>query len=446
MELKSRDTQTAVKHDVLAKYLDKWAGIILNPKKLANVKQQADAGTQPDLHFVYVDCFSYIGRYKGDKHRSTETVFGSPIIGVTALDKMAALAKRQGVNIRINAILIEKSSREYAGLLETLALQELTPRIRETTNFSQLRSGDIAVVNGDSTVLMNDLVSYTQKGQTYSFYLLDPWGGDIPYDFVKTIVRQKRHDVMINFMYQDLNRKGGMARSDKISDQQRQQIETWTIAFGNESWKDVEQQARINPWDERWAIPLDSTDSYPQNSSFLMSEHEVAKRVERALAGHYKNTLKDMDRTLAVKLVNLQFAERERTMFYLFLTTHDPTGALSLNRILYEAKLMENQIRSIRRLSKEIEEAQQLALIPVEQQVGEPVAPPRPATGEIAQDVFRRFASRTVTRREIYRELVDTDYFPEEVNDAVKYLKKKGQVTFDGTLYHDKPLIRFSTI
>ncbi len=162
------------------------------------------------------------------------------------------------------------------------------------------------------------------------------------------------------------------------------------------------------------------------------------------MASHYKSTLKGMDRALAVKLVDLQFAEKERTMFYLFLTTHDPTGALSLNKILYEAKLMENQIRSIRRLSKQIEEAQQLALIPIEQQIGAPIGPTRPATEEIAQDILLRFINRTVTRREIYRELVDTDYFPEEVNNALKYLKKTGHASFDGSLYHDKPPIRFS--
>ena len=66
-----------------------------------------------DLHFVYVDALSYIGRYAGeleDKYagRSMKTVYGSPIIGVQGLDNLVEWATEANVPLRVNAILIEK--------------------------------------------------------------------------------------------------------------------------------------------------------------------------------------------------------------------------------------------------------------------------------------------------------------------------------------------------
>jgi three-Cys-motif partner protein len=421
MELKPRDTQTAIKHQILSRYLDKWAGIILNPKKRASAKQY---GQRSDLHFVYVDCFSYLGRYAGDKYRSDETVFGSPIIGIQSLDKLAKSAKSDGLDIRVNAILIEKSPEVFDGLLETLSLAGLSSRVRKTIQFEQLKPGEIAVVNHDSTALAKELVNYTTLGHTWAFYLLDPWGADIPYSFVQSIVNQKHHDVMINFMYQDLNRKGGMTRSSKIGPQQKQQIDNWTAVFGDEDWKKVEQQTR-------YAITS-------------IAPEETSKHVERALVEHYEGKLKKMDSQLTVKLVDLQFPERDRTMFYLFLTTHDPTGALSLNKILYDAKLWEYKMRDARRQSKETEQTGQMSWFAL---MGESVLPNPPArvdVEDIASDILRRFKGQTATRREIYQELADEEYFAEEIAKALTLLKRNGKAQFEGALSHDKPPIQFS--
>ena len=82
-DLRYRNTQTNVKHEILAKYLDTWGGIIVNG--LRNAKRQRL------WQFVYIDCFSYKGKYLGDmedalRHKATvEPVYGSPIIGIQAL-------------------------------------------------------------------------------------------------------------------------------------------------------------------------------------------------------------------------------------------------------------------------------------------------------------------------------------------------------------------------
>ncbi len=427
MKLYSRDTQTQVKHMILTQYLDTWCGIIFNPKMRYLAKQRLSSGQRFDPHFVYVDCFSSIGRYAGDKHRSSDMVEGSPIIGIRALDRLVESTRKDEIPIRVNSILIEKDRKIYQGLLETLSIYEYANRVRETNDFACLRPGEIAVLNADATKLVEKLVGYTTSGFTWAFYLLDPYGAGIPYDFVCPIVRQEHHDVMINFIYEDLSRKAGMARSDKVGAQQRQQVENWTAVFGNEEWKNTEQEVR--------QAMHQATDS---------SDNEESKRVERALVDRYNHVLRRMDPTLAVKLVDLQFPEKERTMFYLFLTTHDPTGALSLNKTLYNAKLWEQEIRSVRRLSKEMEETGQMAFFSAQEHLAEPTAPPRPTNDVIASDILKRFSGKIATRREVYRELVNEEYFPEEIDKALGLLKKRNKAHFEGSLSHDKPPIQFS--
>ena len=446
MALHPRDTQTQVKHMILTKYLDTWGGIILNPNMRRLGKQRLNSGQRFDPHFVYVDCFSSAGRYAGDRHRSSDIVAGSPIIGIQALDKLMSSAQADGIPIRVNSILIEKDRKTYQGLQETLSAYNYAGCARETDDFASLKPGEIAILNADATKVVDKLVPYTTLGYTWAFYLLDPYGAGIPYDFVRPIVRQEHHDVMINFIYEDLNRKAGMARSDKVGAQQRQQVDNWTAVFGGDTWKEVEQLVRQNPWDARWDIPSGEAKETSDRSARTLNDSEVSKRVERALVEHYKGVLKSMDPGLAVKLVNLQFPDKERTIFYLFLTTHDPTGALSLNKTLYDAKLLEYEIRNVRRLSKEIEETGQLALFPVQDHLAEPKSSPRPTVEEIAGDILSRFSGKTVTQREVFREMADTEYFQAEIGRVLKHLKQQGKVRFEGSLSHDRPPIVFAQV
>ena len=130
-------------------------------------------------------------------------------------------------------------------------------------------------------------------------------------------------------------------------------------------------------------------------------------------------------------------------MFYLYLTTHDPTGALELNRILYDAKYLEYELRYRLSIAKKTAPPPgQLTLIPVEIQVPEYQRPPRQGTEEIERFILKRFAGQTVTRKDVYRELVNTDYFPTEVDKAIRQLRKKEIADFDGNLRH-RTLINF---
>lgn len=101
--IEPRPTQTKVKHSILEKYLKAWGGIILMGLRLK----------KPDVHFVYVDCNASNGRFTGELEeieagRQPGIVYGSPIIGIQALDSLLQTANQYGIRLKITAIVVEK--------------------------------------------------------------------------------------------------------------------------------------------------------------------------------------------------------------------------------------------------------------------------------------------------------------------------------------------------
>jgi three-Cys-motif partner protein len=451
--LKPRNTQTRVKHEILSRYLDRWGGIIVNGLTKAHKPK--------DWHLVYVDCFSAFGKYSGEKEdsyinsNSTAEVEGSPFIGIRALDRLLDHAQKMGVRIRVNTILIERHRKTYEGLLENLQAAGFGHRFKQTKNFHDLDEGEIAVVNEDSTTLGNHLLSYTGRGDTWAFYLIDPRGpSGIPHDFVKRIVRQDHHDVMINFIYQDLLRKTGMCIKENPTPKEQQLVDHWTNAFGGDWWIDVARRTLLNEESTRnFRAALDGLRMSDDEGAF--SDEELSEVKEQTFVSAYRDVLRDMDRNLIPKLVNLKFGDKERTMFYLYLTTHDPTGALALNRILNDAKYLEHELRiRLKNAKKPIPpppREQQMQLLDISlfeskvpEPVPEPAVAPRPTIEDISEFILEKFAGKKATRREVYKELADSLYFPEEVDKALRYLRKNGKALFEGDLKHST-VILFST-
>lgn len=455
MKLRQRDTQTQVKHRILEKYLGAWGGIILNGLKRPAARMRA-YGKQLQHRFVYVDCFAYVGRYSGNTEdffleRATGPVAGSPVIGIRALDELASKAGKYNVDLRVNTILVEKDSKHFDGLLHTLSDEYLIDRVKETTDFTSLAPGEIAVVNGDSTQIADDLLAYTRREYTKAFYLIDPYGPiGIPHDFVQSIIRSEGHDVMINFPYYDLHKKAGAIETSS----HQAHVKCWTRAFGSEEWIDIvrEIEAQRDYRDTllgALGITVREAEGDPlfeefEQSGFLTNK-QLTELTERRLVDLYRTILLETDPMLAVKTIKLRFPDKERPMFYLFLTTHDPTGALELNRILFNARLWEYELRYIRRFAKSQRppEGQLSFFKPVEPEVPEMGIPDRPTVEECVQDIVRRFSRRTATRRDIYRELADELYFPAEIDKAITRLRREGRANYSGKLTHDSP-IRFS--
>jgi three-Cys-motif partner protein len=437
MKPPARKTQTRLKHEILQRYLDAWGGIIVSHLR-RSVKKNG-------WRFIYVDCFAFQGIYSGEKedelqHINSEPVFGSPIIGIQALDKLTEHAKRANLSIITNSILIEQDSTIYKQLRRTLEEQGWKDRIRETTDLFELRPGEIAVINCSSTSFVDELIKFSDQNYTWAFYLLDPWGAKgIPYNFVKKIVSCKRHDVMINFIYEAFEMKSGLALRNHLTPAQKRQVDYWKKAFGDSCWyeyiipqlKDIRNQQFLKAsLDED--IPLEDM---PEG---FLTEEEVSEIRGRMSSRGYMRSLKSMDENINIKMIDLKFPDKDRIMMILFLTTHDSTGALALNRILWEAKFREfiyrnryHRIQSIFRKSP-----MQLSLLNPVSDITNPPADKRPQVEEIAEDIYYIFKGKTIERKDLYAGLVNTIYFPSEIDQGLKYLKRLGKVDFKGNLKH----------
>lgn len=429
-----RSTQTKTKHTILAKYLDAWAGIIFFGLKASSRRRKSSFTP----HFVYVDSFAFKGKYNGGDldDPDSQTVYGSPIIGIQALDKLSQFADTRGLPVSTNVILIEKDPKKYLILQDTLREAGYEARVRETTNFSSLCNGEIAIANQDVVPLVDKLVAYTDVPHTWSFYLVDPWGArGIPYDFVQKIVSAPRHDVMINFIYEDFLRKTGMVDSD-IAPKYQSLVDFWRVAFGDDVWEKLilptvrEIESAQNPRAILDDIPLLSEDE-----KGLLADQPPSILKERLFVLGYVYTLKSMDASITVKPVALRFPDKERTMLYLFLTTHDPTGALKMNEVLSGAKLLEYELRHKARIAK-LQKTGQMLLFDVFADWQNKRSVERPAIEDIADEIFDMFQGRQATRKEIYQSLVATELFPKDVDKALTLLKKRGAVQFDGKLTH----------
>lgn len=437
-KIEPRNTQTRVKHEILSRYLDTWGGIIVSGLRNARPRPR---------HFVYVDCFSFIGRYSGEKEdeiqqREVKDVFGSPVIGINALDKLLAHSQKMGVDIRVSSVLVERDKKVFNGLKETLQLAGYGNRIEETNNFSKLKNGQIAIVNADATQIADELLAYTNQPDTWAFYLVDPYGpSGIPYEFVKKIVSKDKHDVMINFIYEDLLRKTGMCLKENPTSSEKLLVEYWTKAFGGDWWKDIARQTLLAEEDNRYL--REALGEYGEE--IVVNPEQLVEVKEQKFVSAYRDVLHSMDKSLVTKLVNLRFGDKERTMFYLFLTTHDPSGALELNKILYEAKYLEYELRyRLNVAKKNAPPANQMFLIPPEEiKVPEYERMPRPKSEEIESHILSRFLGQTLSRKDVYYELAHTDYFPAEIDKALRHLRNNGKAEFDGSLSH-RTIVKFA--
>lgn len=429
---KPRTTQAKIKHEILDRYLSVWGRIIVNGLREHIPKVQA-RGRPFELHFVYVDCNAFRGQYPGELEdfvagRAMETVYGSPVIGVQALDRLAEWAKQKvKLNLHVNAVLIELNKKPFRELQESLTDAGFADRVRLTCDFSSLRNRDIAVAQADWTTLVDDLVCYTQTEYTYSFYLLDPYGPmAIPLSCAGKIVKCQRHDVMINMPYQDLLKKTGLTTKDNLSPGQQELCDHYDRMFGSQRWRDIVQNHQMV-----------TTLRLASGELSAVAEEELAQGVtlEGELAGCYRDALRSTDGSLAVKKIKLHFPDRQRTMYYLYLTTHDPSGALRMNKILHEAGQHEYGLRERLKHAKK-ERAHGMSMLPGMFEI--PVVLPtrledqRPEIADIADHIVRMLDGRQLERPQIYQAFADELYFADEINKAVTQLKREGRAHYDG--------------
>lgn len=403
MTLKTRNPQTQVKHLILSKYLDDWAGIIING--IARVAQsQISRGLPFHARLLYVDGFSYTGRYLGDTSKvlaqdpvDTPT-WGSPILGIQALERARQFAwEKHGFSIETAVILVEQDPGNFKHLLESVALAGFAGRLVANPPKIRPQNGEILAIQGDFLNWVQPVMQVMAERYVWTFCLLDPYGPTgIPYDnVVKPIIAQDRVDVMINFPYYDLHKKQGILKRAAELPLDQALLENYDAVFGTPYWREVRKVV----WERTGT----------QRSLQLESE----------LARFYLTRLQAADPGLAVRHIQLTFPDREQTIFYLYLTTHDPSGALKLNEVLHTAKIQERVLKWEYREALWLSKARQI------EQIGQPslfdvesdAPPPAPADARqvdveaLADAIWTMFQGKVATKKAVYTAIVNSEVF-----------------------------------
>lgn len=393
--MKKRDIQTRVKHQILEDYLVRWSSIIINgwrePLRQFPAKFEA--------RLVYVDCFAFEGRYT----ENGETVKGSPIIGIEAIDRAVEFSKTQiGFAPRSNVILFEYEKPKYDSLLLTLKDYGYAERVSTEPNFDTLRDGQIMAIYGNYHDYIEMCLKFSSRKYTQAFYFLDTYGAKgIPLQIVGRIIAQPHHDTVINFPYYDIGKKTG------------------SVLKGTK-----EHELHISYIDEMYGT------SIWQDGVELISQSGEFDLMEEGLVQFYLRTLQKQDPNLALKLIGLDFPDKERTIYYLILTTHDPTGALAMNEILDQARISEYDLRKQHRIMK-YQDPGQLSMFS-DADIDDPL---RPTANEadatvVAQIIFELCKGEEITLRDVAKRMVDEPYYYEDIKAAMTALKKQKRVSY----------------
>lgn len=390
-----RKIQTRIKHEILEAYLDRWGGIILNGLRGLFKRSKAQGWSNSfNVRFVYADCFAFEGRYEEDG----KIVHGSPLIGIKALDKHAKFALSDiGLHLQTVSILFEKERKRYKPLLVSLKECGYQSRVKEIdspSDIARLMDKDIGVICADYRTYKNALLNFTGQDYTYSFYLLDPYGSKgVPLNIVSPIIQQDRADVMITFPINDVIRKAKSSLS-------KQPEHFHHVTYINEMYGH-------SHWPEE-------------------APNHSGKEWERILAGMYMETLQEQDETLAVKEIPLRFEEMEKTGYYLFLTTHDGTGGLTMNEILDHALISEYDAREERRRTPE------QTIMPFLAEMEDQKRPtlPEPDINEVTVRIRDVCQGESIPYREVLKRLVNTSYYHRDIEKAMERLREQNLAQF----------------
>lgn len=168
-----------IKHELLKGYLE----VLLSVVGVAGTKE-----------FVYVDCFA--GPWGDD----TEAMTGTSIaISLVILSKVReTLASVHGITgTRFRAIYIEENRKRFSRLQDYLA--------------NNCPTGiDCHALNGDYSDLQDEILGLCGN-RAFAFFFIDPLGWtDVGMPKFRKLLRRKKSEFLITFMYDFLNRAIGM--------------------------------------------------------------------------------------------------------------------------------------------------------------------------------------------------------------------------------------------
>ena len=189
------EPHSRAKHEILKRYLQAWIPIL-------------NQGRASEL--VYIDGFAGPGRYsKGED--------GSPIIALKA-----ALDHQERINSKMTFLFVEER-RDRADMLSQV-LDEISLPMHFSTTLARGRTFANAVTEFLDTKTLNG------RDLPPTFAFVDPFGWEgVPFDLVQRILSFPRCEVLITFMYEEINRF--LSNPD--------QVDNFDIYFGTSEWRHI---------------------------------------------------------------------------------------------------------------------------------------------------------------------------------------------------------------
>src|SRR3989344_4556133 len=187
------EPHTEAKHTILRKYLDAWIPII----------------SQWAPQFNIIDGFAGPGEYKGKQE-------GSPIIVIKSI-----IGHRVKIKSKVKLLFIENDPERFEFLKSKLNNIPLPPNVEYGCECNDF----VVVMNGHLDNIAN---SHTKLAPTFVF--IDPFGfKDIPFSLISKIMNNDSCEVLITFMYEEVNRFVDEPRLEN----------TYNQLYGTEEWKNA---------------------------------------------------------------------------------------------------------------------------------------------------------------------------------------------------------------
>lgn len=435
-----RAPQTAVKHVLVAGYLEGWTEIIIRGLV---ARHKAFKAQYPDRPFrarlLYVDGFGAHGRYDGDEIPlavsgiSRGLVWGSPILGTRALDKAKNIARSQGLPLEVCCMIFERDQSVFRELVNSFHLAsdiDHTSRVTVDPKTLYFRDDHVFLVHGDFLDYSGIVLPISKQQYTWSFYNLDTFGPTgIPWNSVEPILTTDRVDAMLYFPYQDLHKKQAILGKEQISSSEEKLLLNYDRMFGSEGWREIANVIRSQS-----------------------TGHSILGSLEPALVNHYVNRLMQADTQIVVKRMRIEFPGSDRPMHHLIFTTHDPCGALRLNKEIRLAGDLQSVLHLDYKVAKMVQKHRKHNQSTIWDlgEVEDTLSSEKTAISSQLKDhyvdtacdlviqVLGEAPDRSATKRGIYASLVDTSCTEDEIKTALKRLKEAGRINDWGprTLEH----------
>lgn len=323
------ELQTKMKHQVLVEYMKNWSKIL-----------------SANNSVYYYDCFGGCGAYLDED--GTEK-FGSPFLITDIADE---LTEKYGKKMYV--LVSEPDKDNYDNLVKIRAVRNSpssNPRLANQTF--------------EGIIHNSKIIELYRKYP--SFFFIDPFGFSLKIEDVIDIMRYRRNEILINFMFDYINRFINYESCDARFDE----------LFGCKDWR----QARVLSGEQR--------------ESFII--------------GLYRRQLKKFSKY--VFCFRMSYPDRDRTYYYLIHATNNQKGS----SIMKSAFASQNYGR--------------VEYLGYKQNVLTLYDLKDFRVGELEKYLTEHYSGRKVTYNAIVDEIIDeTFYLEKDIRDTLKSMRSEGKI------------------